>query len=108
MIRRPPRSTLFPYTTLFRSLHDLGRPRRALAALGALRARLMGVEARQPHDLIDHVGRVIKHDHAARAKHRALLDDALVVEEACFGLFTRQNRHGGATGYAGLERAARG
>src|SRR5687768_18269124 len=27
MIRRPPRSTLFPYTTLFRS--DLGRPRAA-------------------------------------------------------------------------------
>src|SRR5258708_17432492 len=25
MIRRPPRSTLFPYTTLFRSLHPLGR-----------------------------------------------------------------------------------
>src|SRR2546430_14056941 len=24
MIRRPPRSTLFPYTTLFRSLHLLG------------------------------------------------------------------------------------
>src|SRR3712207_8439839 len=24
MIRRPPRSTLFPYTTLFRSEHDLG------------------------------------------------------------------------------------
>src|SRR2546422_6967705 len=23
MIRRPPRSTLFPYTTLFRSLHDV-------------------------------------------------------------------------------------
>src|SRR3712207_9162887 len=29
MIRRPPRSTLFPYTTLFRSLHDR---RAALAA----------------------------------------------------------------------------
>src|SRR3712207_8821472 len=27
MIRRPPRSTLFPYTTLFRSRHLLGRPR---------------------------------------------------------------------------------
>src|SRR2546427_1407928 len=26
MIRRPPRSTLFPYTTLFRSLSLLGRP----------------------------------------------------------------------------------
>src|ERR1035438_9042425 len=24
MIRRPPRSTLFPYTTLFRSVEDLG------------------------------------------------------------------------------------
>src|SRR2546429_6454025 len=32
MIRRPPRSTLFPYTTLFRSLHRhhaVGKPRRA-------------------------------------------------------------------------------
>src|SRR5260221_10838753 len=27
MIRRPPRSTLFPYTTLFRSLPPLGRLR---------------------------------------------------------------------------------
>src|SRR3712207_7144709 len=25
MIRRPPRSTLFPYTTLFRSLNDLAK-----------------------------------------------------------------------------------
>src|SRR5260370_9004101 len=24
MIRRPPRSTLFPYTTLFRSVHEFG------------------------------------------------------------------------------------
>src|SRR3712207_8803321 len=28
MIRRPPRSTLFPYTTLFRSLRNHGDPRR--------------------------------------------------------------------------------
>src|SRR2546430_8789422 len=27
MIRRPPRSTLFPYTTLFRSCHQPGRHR---------------------------------------------------------------------------------
>src|SRR3712207_8843365 len=26
MIRRPPRSTLFPYTTLFRSQHPVGDP----------------------------------------------------------------------------------
>src|SRR3712207_6891685 len=29
MIRRPPRSTLFPYTTLFRSHHPLGVPPKA-------------------------------------------------------------------------------
>src|SRR5260370_18463453 len=32
MIRRPPRSTLFPYTTLFRSLAPLDRRHDALAA----------------------------------------------------------------------------
>src|SRR2546429_3405801 len=31
MIRRPPRSTLFPYTTLFRS-HDVGEGERELGA----------------------------------------------------------------------------
>src|SRR5437588_6128076 len=39
MIRRPPRSTLFPYTTLFRS-HHLGRP---LARGGARRGRALGL-----------------------------------------------------------------
>src|SRR3989449_7839244 len=39
MIRRPPRSTLFPYTTLFRSVNDLGFQKRvdeisAAATLG--------------------------------------------------------------------------
>src|SRR2546428_3752382 len=32
MIRRPPRSTLFPYTTLFRSVLVLGAPERDLHA----------------------------------------------------------------------------
>src|SRR3989442_2450822 len=36
MIRRPPRSTLFPYTTLFRSPGHLFRPFRALAGCGVL------------------------------------------------------------------------
>src|SRR4051812_32298835 len=35
MIRRPPRSTLFPYTTLFRSLN--GEDSRTLATVGAFR-----------------------------------------------------------------------
>src|SRR5256885_9232777 len=39
MIRRPPRSTLFPYTTLFRSLDPAGLKG---ARLGVCRSRFMG------------------------------------------------------------------
>src|SRR5690348_17503467 len=38
MIRRPPRSTLFPYTTLFRSLGELGRIPHRCARPNARRA----------------------------------------------------------------------
>src|SRR5438876_2985308 len=45
MIRRPPRSTLFPYTTLFRSRHPhrLARPRAvdAVEDRGILRRRVL-------------------------------------------------------------------
>src|SRR3712207_6855019 len=41
MIRRPPRSTLFPYTTLFRSAHDPAQLVRVLDGL----ARHVGVDA---------------------------------------------------------------
>src|SRR2546430_7540598 len=45
MIRRPPRSTLFPYTTLFRSERDfLGEP---LDVLGFLREKALGDEQRE-------------------------------------------------------------
>src|SRR2546422_8116192 len=55
MIRRPPRSTLFPYTTLFRSLEDPGLvfevadhlpvQRRAIAVVRAVELRsLVGVK----------------------------------------------------------------
>src|SRR5258705_4582463 len=47
MIRRPPRSTLFPYTTLFRSLPPaLANP---LGELDHLINRLLAV---QPHDVV--------------------------------------------------------
>src|SRR5260370_29841843 len=36
MIRRPPRSTLFPYTTLFRSLAGWGRARTLLVFLATV------------------------------------------------------------------------
>src|SRR5258708_21232023 len=49
MIRRPPRSTLFPYTTLFRSRLALGRPRHLVGGAacrhGRLRVSQRGVRA---------------------------------------------------------------
>src|SRR5256886_4133091 len=45
MIRRPPRSTLFPYTTLFRSHAAPGRPEEAVAA-SAHRSRAGAVPGR--------------------------------------------------------------
>src|SRR2546427_9371124 len=47
MIRRPPRSTLFPYTTLFRSRREVGG-----APVGA---------PQQTHDLAHDVGGVVRH-----------------------------------------------
>src|SRR3712207_7212505 len=50
MIRRPPRSTLFPYTTLFRS--DEVRP--------ALRQRVAGAALREPALAVVQVGGVVR------------------------------------------------
>src|SRR5437867_8087757 len=41
MIRRPPRSTLFPYTTLFRSVTKFGLLLTALVLVAALRLAFM-------------------------------------------------------------------
>src|SRR3989442_9774169 len=46
MIRRPPRSTLFPYTTLFRSLIAAAALRRVLVAFAARRRVEQRAEAR--------------------------------------------------------------
>src|SRR2546426_8121338 len=52
MIRRPPRSTLFPYTTLFRSVHDALeqgalRPQRVFRPLALDRHRDLGGDERE-------------------------------------------------------------
>src|SRR2546426_8715124 len=46
MIRRPPRSTLFPYTTLFRSRGHPGHEGRAHGVPGKTRAPLRGTMTR--------------------------------------------------------------
>src|SRR6266576_4867607 len=56
MIRRPPRSTLFPYTTLFRSPRSSrnvrGVPRREAAHLRALRSEEHTSELQSRRDLV--------------------------------------------------------
>src|SRR3989475_1734356 len=93
MIRRPPRSTLFPYTTLFRSPEEprVHGAERELAALGAdaragdlveqpadLGAGEIGVEDKPrpvPHERLDPLGaQAIAH----RRRPSALPDDRAV------------------------------
>src|SRR5260221_1990332 len=50
MIRRPPRSTLFPYTTLFRSLSPSGRAERRPRAPATHRPDV-GLSSRQSRDV---------------------------------------------------------
>src|SRR2546428_6775135 len=59
MIRRPPRSTLFPYTTLFRSLH--GRMGDRMGDLGFARVARdhPGEVARQPDRCLAAPGRAV-------------------------------------------------
>src|SRR5258705_9916546 len=47
MIRRPPRSTLFPYTTLFRSVSDDRHSRRLHHVLGVLARYSLALRARR-------------------------------------------------------------
>src|SRR5260221_3957313 len=68
MIRRPPRSTLFPYTTLFRS-----PPQRQAGALGAAaRSRRARAATAHLHDLQQHRNPAVLC--AAGPGHRLLAD----------------------------------
>src|SRR2546428_5481462 len=70
MIRRPPRSTLFPYTTLFRSDHVLGvRERRDPAPV---------LPARVPADVVD-VQR--SEEHTSELQSRSDLVCRLLLEK---------------------------
>src|SRR3712207_6853341 len=66
MIRRPPRSTLFPYTTLFRSINDLGGDD-LLLVLGNERLVPFKILGEVNHGLIAEFVRLLNHgrvDHA--------------------------------------------
>src|SRR5262249_62342596 len=89
------------------ALENLRRPGGALAALSALRAALVSEEPRGASDLLHEILRVVENDDAARAEHRAVRHEPLVVHEARLGFIDGLNRHRDATGDDRLEFASR-
>src|SRR3989441_13212831 len=91
MIRRPPRSTLFPYTTLFRSLDD-DEPLRRDAALAAVdQTRLRG-DLRGLHEV-----RVLEHDERiapAELQHRLLQVPPRLLRHLAASAIAARERHG--------------
>src|SRR2546422_7880262 len=85
MIRRPPRSTLFPYTTLFRSLAELVT--RALLRLGVraapYHARLTGRVRRRvlAAFLADRIPLVRSEEHTSELQSRLHLVCRLLLEK---------------------------
>src|SRR2546425_5656232 len=82
MIRRPPRSTLFPYTTLFRSL-----PPPLEIALGhVVRPAQGGVERRRSRERIDETGESMcpaprSEEHTSELQSLAYLVCRLLLEK---------------------------
>src|SRR3712207_8443177 len=85
MIRRPPRSTLFPYTTLFRSeeLRQLERARRqALRPLHAeVRVRLADGPDTRRRRRDDHVRIARSEEHTSELQSRQYLVCRLLLEK---------------------------
>src|SRR3712207_8060767 len=64
MIRRPPRSTLFPYTTLFRSPQRVPSPEEAASVSGGVRRQESVVSRRRSHLLADRKSTRLNSSHA--------------------------------------------
>src|SRR5438445_8292082 len=75
MIRRPPRSTLFPYTTLFRSGDHRGRARGARAR-AEFRRRPLRARARIPAE-----ERMRSEEHTSELQSRQYLVCRLLLEK---------------------------
>src|SRR2546426_3656006 len=91
MIRRPPRSTLFPYTTLFRSL-DLGR---TFVDLGDSRVAEVALDVqllRVPHAAVDLHRLVGDAVGGLDRKSTRLNSSHLVISYAVFCLKKKKNK----------------
>src|SRR3712207_8219251 len=78
MIRRPPRSTLFPYTTLFRSGGGNGSPVRIAMVQGGADPELDGVA-----DYTDHLAAALRRseEHTSELQSRQYLVCRLLLEK---------------------------
>src|SRR3989442_2199418 len=80
MIRRPPRSTLFPYTTLFRSIWAAGAKAVSLTAtLGLATARQGRVTVTPTLNALDHSER--SEEHTSELQSRPHLVCRLLLEK---------------------------
>src|SRR3712207_8495574 len=84
MIRRPPRSTLFPYTTLFRSRGARTRPRALLRARplrGGVLLRPLGRGDRPQDGLQDRIGGQRSEEHTSELPSRQYLVCRLFLDK---------------------------
>src|SRR5256884_4567836 len=90
MIRRPPRSTLFPYTTLFRSLGGVPRVRDAVQIFTHARVRLRHGRLAQDPQLLPAALREQHFDQLERSEeHTSELQSRLHLE--CRLLLEKKN-----------------
>src|SRR3712207_7107151 len=81
MIRRPPRSTLFPYTTLFRSVIFLREPLTAAEAMQGLRTR-DGVDQAFAGDGVCYFSLLVRsEEHTSELQSRQYLVCRLLLEK---------------------------
>src|SRR2546421_3051190 len=81
MIRRPPRSTLFPYTTLFRSSATPGRQCRAGRRAGARSASALGSRLQLPRCAVVPALRRRSEEHTSELQSRSDLVCRLLLEK---------------------------
>src|SRR2546430_16060371 len=78
MIRRPPRSTLFPYTTLFRSLDDT---KAEAFSAHEITAQSIGASAPAPDSVTTHEATARSEEHTSELQSQSNLVCRLLLEK---------------------------